>query len=190
MTRMLAAMMAIALAPPLLAQDFSAGSEAKSWNLYAEAPARFEATVIDVLCDLTGDCPANCGDGHRQLGLLRKADEVLVLPSKNAAQVFAGAANELQPFCGRLVEVDGLMLDDPDIGAQNIYLVQRIRDVGAPEWTPANRWVEDWQARNPDATGKGPWFRRDPRIAARIATDGYFGLGLDKDKELISDLFE
>lgn len=46
------------MASPLTAQDFSEGSEARSWNLYAEMPAKFEATVVDLLCTFTGDCPA------------------------------------------------------------------------------------------------------------------------------------
>ena len=44
----LIALLALA-ASPLAAQDFSEGSEAKSWNLYAEVPATFEAEVVDVL---------------------------------------------------------------------------------------------------------------------------------------------
>ena len=78
------------IAAPASAQDFAAGSEAKSWNLYAEAPARFEATVVDLLCDMTGDCPADCGGGTRQLALLRTADNVLVFPMKNNQPAFTG----------------------------------------------------------------------------------------------------
>ena len=32
------------------------------------------------------------------------------------------------------------------------------------EWIKANRWTKDWAVANPDATGQGPWFRRDPRV--------------------------
>ena len=32
------------------------------------------ATVVDPLCELTGDCPDNCGDGKRQLALVREVD--------------------------------------------------------------------------------------------------------------------
>jgi hypothetical protein len=174
----------------VLAQDFAAGSEAKSWNLYAEQPARFEAKVVDILCEITGDCPADCGAGKRQLGLVRTADTALIYPNKNNQPVFSGAANELQPYCGQLVEVDGLMLSDPDIGANNIYQLQKIRAVGATDWVKASRWTKDWQAANPDLTGKDPWFRRDPRVNARIAETGYFGLGLDVDAAAIKDLFE
>ena len=173
-----------------VAQDFSAGSEAESWNLYAEQPARFEAKVVDILCEITGDCPADCGLGKRQLGLLRTADNALVYPNKNGQPVFSGAASELLPYCGQQVEVDGLMLSDPDIGAQNIYQLQKIRAVGAADWVKANQWTKDWQAANPENKGKDPWFRRDPRVNARIAATGYLGLGLDTDKTFIADLFK
>jgi hypothetical protein len=172
------------------AQDFSAGSEAASWNLYAEQPARFEAKVVDVLCEITGDCPADCGAGKRQLGLVRTADAALVYPNKNNQPVFSGSASELLPFCGQQVEVDGLMITDPDIGAANIYQLQKIRAVGATDWVKSNKWTSDWQAANPENTGKDPWFRRDTRVNARIAATGYLGLGLETDQAFITELFK
>jgi hypothetical protein len=184
------ALVGLALTGQAVAQDLSAGSEAKSWNLYAEAPARFEATVVDVLCEIAGDCPDNCGAGARQLALLRSTDNVLVYPMKNAQPIFSGAVQELLPFCGKAVEVDGLLITDPEIGAQNVYLVQKIREVGAPEWVAANQWSKDWAAAHPQAAGEGPWYNRDPRVLAEIATDGYFGLGLEKDAEILKELSE
>lgn len=178
------------LASPLAAQDFSEGSEAKTWNLYAEVPARFEAQVVDILCTITGDCPNNCGDGRRQLGLLRSADGVLVYPNKNSQPAFTGAAVELLPFCGQDVEVDGLMIEDPDLAAKNIYLVQKIRTMGSEDWVKANRWTKDWAKKHPVAKGKGPWFRRDPRVNGYIAESGYTGLGEEADAALIKELFE
>ncbi len=178
------------LAAPAGAQDFSQGSEAKSWNLYAEQPARFEAQVVDMLCLLSGDCPDNCGDGRRQLGLLRAADNVLVYPNKNSIPAFTGATVELLPFCGQAVEVDGLMIDDPDLGAKNIYLVQKIRAKGDADWIKANRWTKEWAKAHPEAKGKGPWFRRDPRVKAEIAREGYLGLGTEVDEPFIKELFE
>ncbi|PKP75815.1 MAG: hypothetical protein CVT84_01010 [Alphaproteobacteria bacterium HGW-Alphaproteobacteria-6] len=186
----IAVLLAATFATPAAAQDFAAGSEAKPWGLYAEAPARFTATVSDALCAVTGDCPADCGAGRRQMVLMREADGVLVFPMKNAQPVFSGAASELLPFCGQRVEVDGLLITDPDLGAENVYLVQRIRAEGAAEWTAANQWTKDWQAANPGATGKGPWFRRDPRINAAIDATGYFGLGLDQDAAILKGLAE
>jgi hypothetical protein len=186
--RSLAVLLALTL--PAAAQDYSEGSEAKSWNLYAEVPARFEAKVVDLMCEITGDCPANCGDGRRQLGLLRSADNVLVVPNKNNQPAFTGAVAELQPFCGKRVEVDGLMIVDADANVNNIYQLQLIREVGATDWVKANRWTKDWAKANPDAPeGKDPWFRRDPRIIADLAADGWFGLGLETDAAVLKELF-
>ena len=177
------------LAAPAAAQDFSEGSEAKTWNLYAEKPARFEARVVDVLCELTGDCPADCGDGKRQMGLIRSADGVMVLGVKNSQANFMGAARDLALYCNQTVTVDGLLLDDPDLGARNVYLVQSIQtaDMQAPE--KANKAGQLWADEHPEAKGKGPWFRRDPRIQAIIAEEGYLGLGLEADAAYAEDNF-
>lgn len=179
------------LAAPAIAQDvnFEEGSEARTWNLYAEYPARFEATVVDMLCEVAGQCTENCGDGRRQLGLLRSVDGVLVYPNKNSQSIFTGASVELLPYCGQEVEVDGLELFDEDLGAVNIYLVQKIRRVGDEKWITANNWTKNWAAQNPNSAGSGPWFRRDPRVLAEIAGEGYFGLGLEEDEVLKDAVF-
>lgn len=184
------AALAAAQAPAQEATDpwsFSETSEAKTWNLYAEIPARFEARVTDALCALTEDCPADCGGGARQLVLLRAADGAMVLPLKNNQPAFTGAVEDLLPWCGQDVEVDGLLLDDPDLGARNVYQVQKIRALGAADWVAANRWTKVWAERYPDATGAGPWFRRDPRILAHIAQEGWLGLGPDTDAAFIAE---
>lgn len=194
--RLAALLAAAALAAPAAAQDafnpsaFADGSEAQSWGLFGEQPARFEARVVDLLCEVAGECAEDCGGGARQLGLLRAADGQLVFPNKNNQPVFTGAAVELLPFCGQEVEVDGLLIEDPEVGARNIYLVQRIRVVGEPEWTVADRWTEAWAEANPDAAaGDEPWYRRDPRVGAMIEADGYLGLGPDADAAFIEELF-
>lgn len=186
----IAALVAL-LAGPGTAQDFAfeAGSEAKSWNLYAEEPARFAATVVDLLCELTGDCADNCGGGARQLGLVRSVDDVLVYPNKNAQTAFSGATVDLLPYCGQEIEVDGLLLYDDFLGAQNIYLVQRILPPGTEEWVAANNWTKAWAEAHPEAAGRGPWFRRDPRVLSEIAAEGYFGLGLAVDEEIKNELW-
>ncbi len=169
--------------------DFSEGSEARSWNLYAEEPALFTGTVVDILCEITGDCPDNCGDGNRQMGIVRALDGVLVNVQKNAQSSFNGGAADMLPYCGQEVEVDGLLLYDDDLGAENIFLVQRIRTADG-DWAAANTWTDAWAARNPEAGGPGPWFRRDPRILADIAENGYFGLGLERDPGIIADVYQ
>jgi hypothetical protein len=114
----------------------------------------------------------------------------LILPNKNAQAAFTGAVVELLPFCGMDVEVDGLLLEDEDVGAKNVYLVQKIRTIGDENWTKANRWTKEWAKANPAAKGKGPWFRRDPRVNASIAAKGHLGLGLETDEAFIKEWFE
>lgn len=169
---------ALLLATPAMAQnaDFSAGSQASSWNLAFEAPAYFEATVVDLLCEVAGDCANECGAG-RQMALLRAADGVLVYPNKNNQPAFTGAAVDLHGYCGMEVEVDGLLIEDEYLGAQNVYQVQCIRVLGDSEWTFATTFTEQWAENNPDAEGSGPWFRRDPAVLAEIAADGFLGTG-------------
>lgn len=167
------------LASPVAAQEgqFSEGSEARSWNLAWEEPARFEATVVDMLCEVTGDCDNACATG-RQLGLLRVADGVLTYPNKNNQGIFTGAAVDLAPFCSMLVEVDGLMIEDEYVGATNVYLVQRVRLLADEAWTTTDGWTDAWAEQFPDAAAQeGRWYRNDPRVMGQIEADGYLGTG-------------
>ena len=181
--------LAALLATPLAAQDFSENSKARSWNLYAEVPATFEARVVDIMCELTGDCPEDCGAGARQMGLLRSADGVLVLAMKNSQANFMGAARDLAQYCNQTVTVDGLLIDDLDLGAKNVYLVQTILADGMEKPAKANKGSKLWAAEHPEAAGKGPWFRRDPAIKEIIAEEGYLGLGLEEDKTYAEENF-
>lgn len=180
---------------PAGAQDdeagpFSAGSEANSWSLFGEQKALFSGKVTDALCAVAGDCPADCGGGARAMGILRDADGQFVLALKNGQTSFNGASVDLAAFCNKQVDVDGLLIGDPDFTPTKakFYQVQRIREAGG-EWTKANRWTKDWEQRNPDAKGSGPWFRRDPAVNQRILAEGYLGLGLETDAEFKKYLF-
>lgn len=182
--------LALLLAGSVQAQDFSQGSEAKPWNLIGEVPARFEAKVVDLLCELTGDCPADCGGGARQLGLLRSADDVLVMPMKNGEPVFSGAVDDLVPYCGQVVELDGLLVGEAEVTQAPFYMIQRIRGAGEDAFVEAKRFTEAWAARNPEAAEReGPWFRNDPTVAAQIAEEGYLGLGPETDAAFFAEWF-
>ncbi len=156
---------------------FSEGSEARSWNLAWEETARFEATVVDMLCEVAGDCANECASG-RQLGLLRAVDGVLTYPNKNNQGIFTGAAVDLAPFCGMQVEVDGLLIEDEYVGATNVYQLQMVRALGDADWTTAGDWTAAWEVQFPEAaTLEGRWYRNDPRIVALLAENGYLGTG-------------
>ena len=155
--------------------QFTEASQASSWNLAFEVAARFDATVVDLACEVAGDCDNACTAG-RQLALVRHADGVLVYPTKNNQGIFTGAAVDLLPFCGMEVEVDGLLIDDSYIGAVNVYQVQCIRELGTNNWTVANGWTDQWAEDFPDAAAQsGRWYRNDPRIVALLEADGYLG---------------
>ncbi len=153
---------------------------AQEWGLPGEKVARFEATVVDILCQLSGDCPAQCGAGTRQLGLLDD-EGVLHLAIKNATP-FSGAALELIDFCGKRVVADGLFTTNR---GYRIFALQFVREAPAGKWRAANRFLGKWAKDNglpPDSPKINQWFRNDPTIKKLIETDGIFGLGAEIDE--------
>lgn len=190
---LLAALLAAPLtALPAAAQEgpFSAGSQAASWGLAGEESARFEATVVDLLCEIAGDCRDDCGAGARQLGLKRTADGAVLVVAKNGQPLFNGAVDDLLPWCGKAVEVDGLLVGDDPANPFRIYQIQFIRAQGAADWTAADRWLDAWKARNPSvANAEGEWFRNDPRVRALIERDGWLGLGQETDAAFLKEWF-
>lgn len=165
------------LAPAVQAAD--------SWGLPGEEKARFEAKVVDVLCELTGDCPANCGEGNRQLGLLTDEGK-LVLPLKNQVP-FAGAADELIDFCAKRVVADGLLSTNR---GYTVFALHFVREAPDGPWRRANRFTPKWAARNglaADDPKAKQWFRNDPRVKDLIARQGKLGLGPAADKEFLGE---
>ena len=154
---------------------------AQSWGLPNEEIVRFEAKVVDILCELTGDCPANCGGGDRQLGLVDN-DGRLHLPIKNAT-AFSGTVVELIGFCGKQVVADGLYSTNR---GYRILALQFVREAPDGEWRAANRFLGKW-ANDNDLPAGSPetkqWFRHDPTVKSIVGTDGIFGLGLDADED-------
>lgn len=147
---------------------------AEKWGLPNEEVTRFEARVVDVLCELTGDCPQACGGGTRQLGLLNDDGE-LILPYKNTVP-FAGAADELIDFCGKRVTADGLFSTNRGV---RVFALQFVREAPDGKWRRANRFLPKWakeQGVDPESKAAKAWFRNDPRVKALIARDGKLGL--------------
>ncbi|HEX9790358.1 MAG TPA: hypothetical protein VGA60_06820 [Kiloniellales bacterium] len=165
-----------------LAAPGTAGA-ADSWGLPNEEKARFDAKVVDMLCELTGDCPADCGAGTRQLGLLMD-DGQLILPLKNQVP-FAGAADDLAGFCGKTVTADGLFSTNR---GHKIFALQFVREAPDGKWQRANRFLPNWAAAN-GVDAKSPeaqeWFRNDPQVKALIAEQGKLGLGPEADKKFL-----
>ncbi len=162
-----------------------AAQAAESWGLPGEEIVRFEAKVVDVLCELSGDCPANCGGGKRQLGLVNDEGR-LILPLKNQVP-FAGAAYELIDFCAKRVVADGLMVTNRGYTFMTLQFVR-----AAPEgpWKRANRFTAKWAERNnvaADSDAAKQWFYNDPRVKDLVARQGKLGLGTAADKEFLGE---
>lgn len=156
---------------------------ADSWGLPNEEEARFEAKVVDMLCELTGDCPAQCGGGKHQLGLLMD-DGKLVLPLKNQV-AFAGSADELVEFCGKRVVADGLFSTNR---GHTVFVLQFVREAPDGKWRKANRFQPKWAAANgvdADSKTARQWFRNDPQIKKLIKEQGKLGLGPKADKKFL-----
>lgn len=157
---------------------------AEEWGLPDEKITRFEAKVVDILCELSGDCPNNCGDGKRQLGLL-DGNGKLILPTKNSV-IFAGTAAELIDFCGKQVIADGLLTTNR---GYTIFALQFVKEAPNGKWRRANRFLPKWAKQNglaPNSKKTNRWFDHDPNVKAVIAKDGRLGLGLAADKEYLS----
>lgn len=156
---------------------------ANSWGLPEEEIVRFEANVVDILCELTGDCPNNCGDGSRQLGLLTD-DGILVLPIKNSTP-FSGSADELIDFCGKRVLADGLYSTNR---GYKVFALQFVKELPDGKWRAANRFKTKWAKENgvdPKSQTAGQWFRNDPRVIELLSKKGKLGLGPEADKAYI-----
>ncbi len=183
--RNLAAALAVACAAlaatgPSAAQVIE--SRAESWGLQNEQPAVISGEVVDILCVLAGDCPAQCGGGSRQLGILQKSG-TLTLVAKNGQPLFNGAVDDLVPFCRKQVDADGLFAGND---TSKIFQLQFIREAGSKEWVKAERWTKRWTERNPSiAAMVDEWFYHDPRILKQIQAKGYLGLGAAVDAEFI-----
>ncbi len=162
-----------------------AAQAAESWGLPNEEIVRFEAKVVDILCELSGDCPAKCGGGKRQLGLVNDAGR-LILPLKNQV-FFAGAADELIDFCAQRVVADGLMVTNR---GNTFMALQFVRLAPDGPWKKADRFTGKWAARN-GFTAKGKeakrWFDHDPQVKDLIARQGKLGLGPAADKDFLGE---
>lgn len=157
---------------------------AEEWGLPEEKISRFEAKVVDVLCELTGECPKGCGGGKRQLGLLN-GNGKLILPLKNSV-AFAGATDELIDFCGKQVIADGLLTTNR---GYTVFVLQFVKEAPNGKWQRANRFTPKWAKRNgiaPNSKKTNRWFDHDQKVRALIDKDGKLGLGLKVDKEYLA----
>ena len=176
----LAAALLAATALPLSADEIK--SHAESWGLQNEKAAVLTGKVVDIACEISGDCAPECGGGARQLGLLTDAGK-LVLVSKTGQPAFNGAVADLLPWCQKAVDLDGLFVGD---GKATVFQVQFIRAKGPQDWAKADLWTRKWKEKNPQAKGAPEeWYYEDPRVKKQIDANGHLGLGTAADTAYI-----
>ena len=141
---------------------------AEKWNMPHEKELVVRGKVVDILCELTGNCPPGCGAGKRQLGLLTA--EGVLRPAAKGNVDFAAAVIDLAPLCGKTIYADGLLLENP---AAHLYFVQAVREKESDPWIPTVAFQAAFDARH----GKtAEWHRADPTAKEIIARDGVLGL--------------
>ena len=137
---------------------------AEGWGINHEKETRVEAKVVDLLCEVTGNCVPNCGGGKRQLGLL--FDNGKLVPVVKNKRPLCRAIADLMPFCGKKIVADGLLISNPKM---SLFQLQFKR------------------ARRRDsrrASGAGP--TGSPRIGPRLipgkkATNGFATTSVSKE---------
>ena len=152
--------------------------EIASWPVTNAEKTAFSGEVVDVLCELGGNCAENCGEGTRQLAI-KTADNGTILVSKNLNN-FTGAAEELWQFCGQAVDVNGLFTNHKGL---RIFQAQNVRASGG-SWQKATRYVQVWSERSGKSPSLGKkWYLHDERVKEVIDRDGRLGLGAEADQE-------
>ena len=147
---------------------------AEGWGIAHEKVTRTEAKVVDIACEVTGNCVPNCGDGKRQLGLL--FDDGKLVPVVKNNDPFAGAVADLISFCGKRIVADGLLISNPKMTMFQLQF-KRAAPKGKPKgpWSRANWFTRDWAKANPGKAGN-QWFRHDAQVKKLIAKDGVLGV--------------
>ncbi|NNE21122.1 MAG: hypothetical protein HKN11_00795 [Rhizobiales bacterium] len=148
----------------------SGAQAAEEWGIEHEKKARVDAKVVDLLCEVTGECADNCGNGTRQFGLL--FDDGRLVPVVKNFDIFAGAHEDLKAMCGKRITADGLMISNPKMP---LFALQFKREAPDGKWSRANWFIKEWSKANPGKPGKA-WYKHDKRVLELIAKDGVYGI--------------
>src|SRR5262249_54092778 len=135
----------LTIAPLLAAAVLAAvpAAAAEQLGIADEAEITTKGKVVDVTCELTGNCPAECGAGRRELALKTGAGRLL-LAAKNTVSLM-GATRELLAYCGKEVWVDGVTTSN---FGTTLLMVQRLKTSEKAEWRDANQSLADWAKAN------------------------------------------
>lgn len=151
--------------------------EVERWGISGVEVAEFSGEVVDVLCEVSGNCVDQCGSGARQLGIKTELGMVLIAKDLNR---YTGGAEELWPFCSQQLVVNGQFTETGDT---RFFQVQNVR---LPDglWMSTSRFLEDWAEKNGQPlSDANRWYLEDPRVKTLLERDGRLGLGTEADQE-------
>lgn len=151
--------------------------EVQKWGISGAEVGELSGEVVDVLCEVSGNCTDQCGAGTRQLGIKTKQGTVLIAKDFN---LYTGAAEELWPFCNQQLVVNGQFTESVNT---RFFQIQNVRKPNGP-WMSTKRFLETWAEANGETLAvANDWYRHDKRVNAIIEKDGRLGLGPEADSE-------
>jgi hypothetical protein len=130
--------------------------------------------VVDLACELTHECPPDCGAGKRPLGLKTDGGKLYVAAKSNT--IFAGLSHDLVAYCGMEIIADGLTTSNY---GTTLLMIQRFKPNGAADWVLTDKFATDWakqQNAAPDGKETEEWYRHDADVLRAVDRHGKTGL--------------
>lgn len=145
--------------------------EVDRWAISGVKVAELSGEVVDILCEVSGNCVDQCGSGTRQLGIKTTEGTVLIAKDLNR---YTGGAEELWPFCSQQLVINGQFTES---GKARFFQVQNVRTPNGP-WMKTSRFLEVWAEKNGQPVASANrWYTEDPRVKTILEQDGLLGLG-------------
>ncbi len=116
--------------------------------------------VVDLYCEVGGPARPIAAAASVNSG---SSTGRSALSAAKGNTLFAGAVADLAPYCGREVEIDGLVIESPRMPSS---FVQKLKAPGDAEFRPADAFGKAWETRTArPRSGSGPIHRegRDRR---------------------------
>ncbi|MBX2839166.1 MAG: hypothetical protein KTR35_20085 [Gammaproteobacteria bacterium] len=155
--------------------------EVQRWSISGVEVAEFSGEVVDILCEVSGNCVEQCGGGERQIGI--KTDTETILVSKDL-NLYTGGAEQLWRFCGSNLVVNGQFTQSGNV---RFFQVQNIKEPDG-EWQSATQFLETWAEKNGTTVSAAKrWYQQDERVTTILERDGRLGLGAEADDEYFNN---
>ena len=115
-----------------------------------------------------------------QAEIIPLTDDGKLVPVVKNYDPFAGAVDDLLPFCGKRIVADGLMINSPKM---RMFMLQFKKLAKNGKWSRATQFTKNWGNANPGKKAN-QWFHHDKRVKAEIARGGVLGVpGLKPPKQ-------